>query len=307
MGHPRLYLLGALALLGCPKERKSDARAAPPDAAPFASAASTVAVIASSSPPLEPSAAPLEPPPPPALLDGGVSVEDGAALAAWMKAREAAAKAGKPELVRVPLVRHGPGWGCICPDHYLGASTSSGSEGMQWITPKFAPTAPELPPDSFVIAEGYFTGKVEPFKSPSVEESEHYTLHELEVLRYRPPTPHDGDMPTPPQDLACSVILAGKDAKKETPVPADGKGYLLVAASVPVSDARAAEHAEKKKAELVAGGFPAAEVLESRRAPGLFCCHLVVVASRHTTDKEARAAALDAKAKGFPMLVRRGW
>lgn len=249
-----------------------------------------------------------EPLPLPAFADAGgdgVDVEDAAARLAWVRAREAAG-----DLVRLPLVRRGPGWGCICPEYFIGASTISGGDQTTWIEPVFAPTAAPLPPDRIVIVEGYFTGKTLPFAPKTTEEYEKATLHELRVLRHRPVArdPNAEGVGLPPEEAKMRVVLDAKDAHREKEAPADGKPFLLVAQSVPMTEgAKATETAKRRRVELVAKGFPAAEVIDTRLAPGLFCCHLAVVASRYATASEADTAAKEAKKKGISLLVRRGW
>jgi hypothetical protein len=293
----RIVLLLAIAFAGCRSEKAS-----PPPPAP---SASVTAAVSASAAPIASSAPPDAATTVVQLPDaGGIPVTDGKAMEAWVRAREKAAANGA-ELVRVPLVRRTDGWGCICPEHYLGTSALNGTDSMTWITPVFAPTAPPLLPDRVVLAEGYFTGKRETFKADSTEEYDKVTVHELQVLRHRPLS-GASDEDRPAVELSAAVLLPGKDAHQETPAPEDGNRFLLIATSIPLSD-KAAESAERERAKLAAKGFTAVEVLDTRRVPGLFCCHLVVVASRHPTEAVAKEAAAAAGRKGVKVLVRRGW
>src|SRR5262249_41717641 len=92
-------------------------------------------------------------PPPSTGLEEAVDARNTVALNAWVKTRESRAK--EPEHVGLPLVRHGPGWGSICPDDDLGAIATSSPEDTVWIDPSFAPSAPAMAPDTRVVAEGY--------------------------------------------------------------------------------------------------------------------------------------------------------
>lgn len=298
----RASCLAFMPLVGCRREpvrTDSVASASPPAAS---SAPATTPPI-SAAPTSSPSAL-SGPLPPPAKLDASTSVvvdpDNGEKLAAWTQARVVAAK-NQPELVRVPLVRRDPGWGCICPEHYVGVSTTTAGDKTVWLTPTFAPTAPSLPPDTVVLAEGYFSGGTSPFEPGTNETFDKATLHEFHVLRHRPvASPEDG------AGTKAEVVLDGADAHHETPAPADGLVFLLVAASIPIGDAAKAT-AETTRERLVAKGFLDASIVDTRTTPGLFCCHLAVVASRHATATEAQTAALAAKKKGVSLLVRRAW
>lgn len=252
----------------------------------------------------------------PTSLDAGapgVDVDDPAARVAWVRAREAAVKGddlATSELVRLPLVRRGPGWGCICPEYFIGTSSISGGDQTTWIAPVFAPTASSIPPDTVVIVEGYFTGKTTPFAPKTDEEFDKATLHELRVLRHRPVArdPNAEGLGVPPEEARMRVVLGASDAHRETEAPPDKRGFLLVALSAPMTEGpKAMATAERRRSELAAKGFADAEVIDTRTAPGLFCCHFVVVVSRHATASDADLAAKEAKKKGVAVLVRRAW
>ena len=82
----------------------------------------------------------------------------GKSTQAWMDIRVRHAKKGMKEKVEMPFVVRSTGWGCICPDYYIGISPLV-AEGP-WVFP--------LTPDNFpvsdsvghsLIVKGYFTGK----------------------------------------------------------------------------------------------------------------------------------------------------
>ena len=77
----------------------------------------------------------------------------------WVKTRVASAAKGKPEMVEMPFVARCWGWGCMCPDYYLGVSV--GVLDGTWVypvaTPKDFPSSDSL--GHSMIVTGYFTGK----------------------------------------------------------------------------------------------------------------------------------------------------
>jgi hypothetical protein len=108
-------------------------------------------------------------------------------------------------------------------------------------------------------------------------------------------------------DEASTVVLArGDQARLETSAPADGRTFLLVAASIPL-DGRGAFQAARSRAEALRGRFPNVEVMDSRTVPGLFCCNYVVVLDRMETEHAATSAAASARKAGVVTTVRRGW
>lgn len=206
-------------------------------------------------------------------------------LAAWIKQRVANAKAGKREIVRLPLVHRSMGWGCDCPDFYVGTSPDSNSSEEAWVFPSPAAnvTLPEF--GNVVVAEGYFTGKVsleEHDRGGSSDQENRYSLSDFRVLRTRPASGEKDD--------AVYILLDGAEALKELPPRNDGKPWLVVAASLPLTEKASPAKAEELKAKLVAAGFPA-EAFDGRKAPLLNCCYYVVAAGRYATKPEADAAA----------------
>ena len=75
-------------------------------------------------------------------------------LRAWIDARSATTKAGTRERVRIPLVRQGAGWGCVCPPYYVGVDPNVGQG--PWLDVKFPKGVRPLRVGEAVIAEGTF-------------------------------------------------------------------------------------------------------------------------------------------------------
>jgi hypothetical protein len=89
-------------------------------------------------------------------LTGG---DFGCSAQAWMDLRVKNAKHGIKENVEMPFVVRSTGWGCICPDYYIGISPLV-AEGP-WVFP--------ITPDGFPVSDsighglvvtGFFTGKI---------------------------------------------------------------------------------------------------------------------------------------------------
>ncbi|HVQ35959.1 MAG TPA: hypothetical protein VMS31_00400 [Pyrinomonadaceae bacterium] len=83
---------------------------------------------------------------------------EGPDVSRWMAERARRASMGRPEHVRVPLVRRSDGWGCICPEYYIGLSTGTAG-GATWIEPRFVRSNMRPQKNLIVLAEGYFTGR----------------------------------------------------------------------------------------------------------------------------------------------------
>ena len=75
--------------------------------------------------------------PEPALspMHQGPSAWEGDAVGSWIAAVVAQQKKQKKEIrVRVPLVIASDGWGCVCPETFIGADPDSHAGGDTWIT-----------------------------------------------------------------------------------------------------------------------------------------------------------------------------
>jgi hypothetical protein len=250
-------------------------------------------------------------------------IANGPKLTKWIQERVANAKAGSPELVRVPL-SFVTGWGCECPEYQIGFAEFEGAEFNLWATPILGPgvTLPNFPeymtdPDNpkgeklpvgsaglnwLIIAEGYFTGNTK--NEPNPDEGKPYIISEFQVLRYRlfksMPDYHFGtpDDPEKNPDSFAYILLSGEDAKQKLPPLDDAKPWVIMAGSFSLSSPDTPTKSEELKEKLIKAGFPA-ESFDSRRAEKLFCCYQVVVAGRYATETEAKPA-LAAVKKSFP-------
>jgi hypothetical protein len=121
------------------------------------------------SPPVE-TAAPTPAPSP----SSGPLVSDGEAVARWIAERARLAAVGRGELVRLPLVQKSDGWGCVCPDFYVGVDATYHSGGDTFVRPRFAegvsmPAPRTHPAEGYpderasdgviALVDGYFTGE----------------------------------------------------------------------------------------------------------------------------------------------------
>lgn len=83
---------------------------------------------------------------------------EGPDIERWITERARRARIGRREKVRLPLVRRSDGWGCVCPEYYVGLNTANAGGGM-WLEPRFARRTLRLRKNTVVLAEGYFTGR----------------------------------------------------------------------------------------------------------------------------------------------------
>jgi hypothetical protein len=78
----------------------------------------------------------------------------------WLDARVKNAKKGIREIVVMPFVVHSTGWGCTCPDYYIGTDVFSTSGlFVSAITPDAFPAVDSV--GHSLIVKGYFTGKMD--------------------------------------------------------------------------------------------------------------------------------------------------
>lgn len=112
---------------------------------------------------------------------------EGPDVSRWIAERARRSQTGRRERVRIPLVRRSDGWGCICPEYYIGLSTGTAG-GETWIEPRFDRPSLRLRKNTVVLAEGYFTGRRprRDLRSNREEPEEWiYRLWEFRVTRVR--------------------------------------------------------------------------------------------------------------------------
>ena len=231
-------------------------------------------------------------------------------IAKWILERARRARAGARELVRLPLVRAGSGWGCRCPGFYVGYDPTS-SNGDVWIDPDFEPGMEE-PLNSggkgyVVEAEGFFSGEQSTFDGRFNEELDgpyYYPWH-FTVLRFRPLSrqPEYGQPPL----AGLQIILSAPEAAQKVEVLNDERRWLVIVGDIPRQEPKSRERAAALQQQLRTLGLPQAEVLDSRQAPLLFCCFHLVVAGRYSTPTAAKTAMASPKLRGLSPYIRKGW
>lgn len=105
----------------------------------------------------------------------------------WIEARIQNAKKGKKEQVQVPLAVQLVGWGCPCPDSYVGTELFQNTSRKTWIKLTLA-SGVKLPPSKgrLILGEGFFTGKQKRLDLGNrTEPSFVYNLSEFRLLRYK--------------------------------------------------------------------------------------------------------------------------
>lgn len=105
----------------------------------------------------------------------------------WMNKRIANAKKGKQEKVEFPMAVRTEAWGCRCPYHYMGISTST-VEGpwIEPVRPKGFPVSDDV--GYSIIVVGYFTGNYitkDYRKNEGDPKDWVYRLPEFKVLSWR--------------------------------------------------------------------------------------------------------------------------
>lgn len=128
--------------------------------------------------------------------------------ARWVAQRVRSAKAGRREIVRIPLVKRGDDWGCRCPSKYIGVDAGA-YEGIAWLKVSYEPGVLEGRPEHAtrkdgsyrMVAEGYFTGTKETVNyGEAGRKGEDYELVGFHVLRWRP----QGEDP----DASLTIVLS---------------------------------------------------------------------------------------------------
>lgn len=110
------------------------------------------------------------------------------AVGRWVDQRVRAARRGEADLVELPLAVASLGWGCSCPDTYLG--TSPDTEGAAWLDVVTAPgvTLPQAGTRGAVMmVRGYFTGGFSRFEGDADQMYVQHRFVVTEVTRRRAP------------------------------------------------------------------------------------------------------------------------
>jgi microsomal dipeptidase-like Zn-dependent dipeptidase len=150
----------------------------------------------------------------------------------WQEARVAD---GLP--VRLPVALRSTGWGCPCPDVYVGTGPNIFTTGP-WLNLTWAEglTPPVAPPEGLVIvAEGRFTGKTTSLDLNSsggeIIPDFVYSLVGLEVTAWRPWTPGGDDdwmevirTPPPSQEVSPPAPAGAGSPPEQAPVPLESSG-----------------------------------------------------------------------------------
>lgn len=278
------------------------AHAEPPVKAP-----PTAPAPAAEAAPADSPAAPASKEAPPSKPGAVVTIDeaDHPTMTAWLAARLASARAGKREIVRVPVVQRAQGWGCECPTYYLGLSVTGNELGLGWLSLDLEAGVSEpaaTVEGAVMLAEGWFTGQTlrEDLRNEDGEPEDWlYTLDELHVTRLRPLRSGDRER--------LEVVLGPPESTRTVEPLADDRPWVLVVGSAPLTDPKSEAWAARLVHKLEKAGFPAAEAIDSRRLPEMWCCARVVAAGRFATQPEAKDAQRALAKKGFKPMVRRGF
>lgn len=123
----------------------------------------------------------------PALnLHGQTYMDKADSVKTWMDQRVENAKKGINEKVKMPMVVRSTGWGCECPVHYIGvSSTTNDGPWISAVAPKKFPTMDET--GHSLVAVGYFTGKIieQDMRGPNGEPEEWlYKTPEFKIISF---------------------------------------------------------------------------------------------------------------------------
>ena len=199
----------------------------------------------------------------------------------WFAARIRAARAGVPELVRVPLTALGDR-----PGYAIGSGADGA--GIRFVAPVSSGEI-DLPDSGEVmVAEGYY-----------VILPDARAVHQFLLLRTR--------RARRDSDYQLRVLMSGEEWAEPVPSIVDDRRYLVITNSIDWNDPNGAEEAAERVGTLHAAGFIEAETFDSRRAANLFCCYHTVVAGRLATRDQATALEVRADAAGFEAYVKEGW
>lgn len=231
--------------------------------------------------------------------------EDGERAAAWVQERIANAREGRREIVRLPVTLRSLGWGCRCPEAYVGVDPDGNVLGAGWLELDAEPgvTLPAQGREGAVaLVEGWFTGETakEDLRDEHGEPEEWlYTLDRLHVTRARPLRSGDA------QELR--VALGPPESTRAVERLADARAWVVIAGTGDLGAPQTASWAQKLVDRLRDKGFAEAAALDSRALGELWCCAVVVIGGRFETQAQAQELARAMKEKGFQASVRRGF
>jgi hypothetical protein len=309
---PRSSFLAAVvfSILGCTKPHEEPrgaddggtlqaVSAAPPQpsaAAPSSASTSTApsAVAGGGLPPVAPGAR--------AEVGPGL-VDD--PFSKWVDARAAQARAGKREIVRLPVgIATG---GATVPDTFIGAWMGGAIMGGDiGLSPEWEAGVPKPAGMQTWIVEGWFTGTRTTEGLGGGGGGPTWPIYGFHGMRSRTAS-SDPDGNPEADARRVQVLLAGDEATRELPALHDDRRWLAVAATLPLTEADVDAHAERARARLVADGLESAEIIDSRQAAGLSCCFRVIVAGRYAAEKDAAVTVGKAKHAFAGAYVRKGW
>jgi hypothetical protein len=115
----------------------------------------------------------------------------------WLDQRVENAKNGQHEKVEMPFVVRCTGWGCACPDYYIGVAPSV--QDGPFISAKAPEGFPDVDSKGYsLIVTGYFTGKIVKvdLRGKYGPEEELYHIPQFKVLSWKENT-LDYDVPAP--------------------------------------------------------------------------------------------------------------
>jgi hypothetical protein len=236
----------------------------------------------------------------------------------FFDARIRNARAGRAELVRIPIWHCGPT--CSCPPPCLSAP---GKESSHWLD--FDASSAngihsawhnsEIPEWEARMVTGFFTGQAverdgDGCSVPTKKCRQGAPSHS--VWEFRALTsvaaPNVGGPSWQWEDLPLSAwprVLRPDRGFLAWPPPLDtGRPWLVLVASFPLGEPESVAAAERFSSELRAQGWSDAEVIDSRSARALDCCYLVVTVGRWPT-RDAAEAVRQRVLRGHDATVRR--
>jgi hypothetical protein len=215
----------------------------------------------------------------------------------WLERMVADARAGRPSVLRMTF-QDCVGWGCEVPSEFV--ANGCFGPGVVFVSGAGDTAAVQACIDCYaaedddarercreracpVEVEGYFTGETTA-RPRGCEEG----AHRFHILRAR------GGRSSPP-----TLVLPGGSPPPDGPPIADGPPWGVVIATAAMNQPDARARAEARQRDLVARGHAGAEVVDSRRFAGLWCCSYVVVVARFAAAADAKALVARLEREGI--------